>query len=612
MANNRQAVVTFAVQGMNGSIHPAALQFSGVARMVNCRLEGQMITTRYGFRSKQLGDDAKPFREENIQGAIHYNPVYGQSQQAFGENRDSIVVCAGGRKLHFTFGRNDLLSCSDETAGFPSVSDAHIVWPFQAENYLIVQDGQSNVWIWDGNSEAFTSPGYTTDNPETSKLANGASVGAYAHGRVVQVVYGNRILVGDIIHKTHLSDPVNVLGMTEQIYFATGSFFSPPSNMGEVVAMGILPLSNTLHGHDDLMIHCRRGIYSLKIDHSPRTEWPGVAVSKHLLLDTAATGPFALILYDGDQMFRSRNGIQSIRSAAANANILGNPNQPISEPVSDWLDADYHGFLKFASMAKWALRHRIFCTTGLWAKGRWRGGRGMVVLNMNPDGSVSSDMRAWEGLWTLPPGLGQPVQIINAQFSDDDRLFVLSTKEDPCSTDFTNQFLECHRNLKEDVLEDGTRSRISCQVILSEHPLENIFNSKSYRDGRVNFRNIQGILDWGVWARVSDGDPWTLWKRGKFSGASDCEVADSLIGAKSYRQSFNLGDAPKEVSTGMTIQLLVRWRGFASMESVVVGVEEDTSNSKPEPDNVLVVETGNCGDYDDYEYAYDTRWEEQQ
>lgn len=610
MANNRNAIVTTAIQGMNGSVHPAALEPSAVVRMVNCQLKGQLITTRPGFRAHKLGPDADRMRRDNIQGAIHYNPVFGQSQQSFGKNRDSIAICSGGRMYNLTFGTSGVVSVSDETGDYTAVKDAHIVWLYQAENYLIRQDGTSNIWIWDGESSAFTSTGYRTDAPEKSRLANGASAGTYAHGRIIQVIFGNRIIVGDIIHKTRLSEPKNILEMTEQVYFATGSFFSPPSNMGEVVAISFLPLSNTQHGHDDVVIHCRRGIYSLKLDHSPRSEWPTQATSKHLLLDTAATGPYGFVLYDGDQMFRSRNGIQTIRSAAANANILGNPNQPISEPV-DWLDRDYHGFLKFASMAKWSSKHRIFCTTGLWADGRFRGGNGIVSLNLNPDGSLSPDTRSWEGLWTFHPDHGKPVQLLNAQFDSQDRMFVLSTDPD-CDYGYKNNLLECDDSLKYDVMEDGRIERISCQAILKQYPMESIFNAKNFNDGRINFSNVSGLLDWGVWARNADGDEWVEWRKGTFKGAEDCDVANTLSEPKSYRFPVELGSPPEAVRRGFTIQLLVRWKGYASLESAAIGYEEDTSNGRPANDGEKVVETAPCGDYDDYEYTKTiNRWETQ-
>lgn len=612
MANNRKAVLTFAVQGMNGSIHPAAINMTGVVRAVNCQIKGSLLTTRPGFKAHKLGPDAEAMRGENIQGALHYNPVLGQSQRYFGENRDSLMVVAGGRKFHITIGPSKIVSVSDETNDIFGVRDAHLAWLFQAENYVIAQDGSSRIWIWDGNSSAFTSPGYNTKAPEKSRLANGGSAGTYAHGRIVQVILGNKIIVGDIIHKTRFGDPANILRTSEQVYYATGSFFSPPSNMGEVVAIGLLPLSNTMHGHDDVVVHCRRGIFSLKLDHSPRIEWITRAVSKHLLLDTAAAGPYALILYDGDQMFRSRNGIQTIRSAAANANILGNPNQPISEPVASWLDADHQGHLKFCSMAKWPREHRIFCTTGLWAKGRWRGGTGMVVLNMNPDGSVSPETRAWEGLWTLPRALGKPSQIINAQFADEDRLFVLSTSHSDCDTEFRNSLLECRTELREDEAEDGTTSRISCQVILGQYPVEEIYNPKHFHDGKICFVGVTGKLDWGVWGRIGEGEPWVLWSRGTFLGTEECDVADDLASPKQFRITRNLGEPPREIRKGHTIQLLLRWRGWASVESVAVGYEDEAGNATPEADAEKMVETAPCGDYSDYEYTIETeRWESQ-
>lgn len=612
MANVKRALLTLAVQGMNSSVNAVSLQPTAAARLTNCQIKNQLVTTRPGVRSHKLGHDADEFRKLNIQGAMHYNPVFGQSQQVFGRNTDSIIISAGGRKFHLTFGSGGLISISDETAALPGIKDAHLVWMFQAENYAIVQDGVSGIWIWDGDTEAFSSPGYNEQDPQSSRIANAATAGLYAHGRIVQVIKGNRIIVGDIIHKTLLTESSNILNMTEQVYYATGSFFSPPSNMGEIVGMGILPLSNTMHGHDDVIIHCRRGIYSLKIDHFPRSEWPTEAVSKHLLLDSSAVGPYALCVYDGDQMFRSRVGIQSIRSAAQNANLLGNPNLPISEPVECFLKSDNHTLLKFASMAKWGAQHRIFCTTGLWMNGMQRGGRGFVSLNLNPDGSATPDTIAWEGLWTLHEQAGRPSQLVNAQFGDDDKLIVLSTRRE-CDGSYTNVVNELDETLTYDVLEDGTISPISCQCISSKYPTENIFKDKSFWDGTVCFVNVIGDLDWGVWARNDETDPWTLWKTGKFSAANPCETGCWLTGPKSYRLDADIGDAPESVKRGKYLQFLVRWRGYASVEAIALGFEEEDGKRAPVTDNKKVVEIQTCGDYSDYEYtSTENRWEDQE
>lgn len=613
MPNVREVVVDFAADGVNDSVYPGLLTRNSVARMTNCRLYRQYPTTRHGFRAIQLGPDAEEFRRLNIQGATFYNPTLGQSQQSFGPDQASLVCSAGGKKFHFTFGPSDVVSVSDETNGHVGIPEAHLAWLFQAENYLICQDGISDTWIWDGTAPAFLSQGYNTNDPEASRLANGATVGAYAHGRVVQVIDGKKIIVGDIIHKSRLSDPSNILETTEQIYFATGSFFSPPSNMGEVVAISILPLRNTQHGHDDVIIHCKYGIFSLKIDHYPRTQWPEIAVSKHLLLDTAAAGPYAVILYDGDQMFRSRYGIQTIRSAAANADTIGSPQQAVSEPVGTLMSADYQPLLKFASMSKWSKEHRAFCTTGMWIEGAHRGGRGIVSINFNPQGSYAANARSWEGLWTLPHGYSRPVQMVNALIGDTDRLFVLCTEPSGTVQEGTrswrNSLVEAISDQKFDQLEDGTKKPISSQVVSRFFPKEDLISVKVFHDGKVIFGDVQGPLEWGVWARSDETEPWVLWTSKTWCGPDVCEGGDCLSEARSFRLVMNLGEPPSSLKGATQLQVLVRWRGYASLQAVRVGLEIADSDDSPYPDcqpQAEVTELAPC-DFDDFEYSLESK-----
>lgn len=601
MPNIREVVFSFVVDGQNDSVHPTLLPRSNVARMTNCRIQDQLPTTRFGVKAHKLGPDANEFRRLNIQGASFYNPTLGSSQQSFGQDQASIVTNAGGKKFHTTFGVKGLVSVSDETNDVLGVETVHLAWLYQAENYMLSQDGASQTWIWDGTSPATASTGYRTDIPEISRLPNAATAGCYAHGRIVTVVDGKKIIVGDIIHKTELTSPSNVLETTEQNYYATGSYFSPPSNLGEVMAIAILPLRNTQHGHDDVIIHCKYGVFSLKIDIFPRDQWSELAISKHLLLDTAAVGPYAIILYDGDQMFRSRNGIQTIRSAAAQANILGNPQQSISEPVRSMLDSDHPSLLRFSSMAKWSWQHRTFCTTGLWIDGPHRGGRGFVSLNMMPQGSYASDSRAWEGLWTLPYGYSKPVQLLNGLFGDSDRLLILATEE--TDDGYNNSLVEVDPALKHDVMEDGSSRDISCQVISRNLPLEDNHSFKIWHDGRIVFRNVQGCLDWGVWCRRSTGDKWQHWNSGKVVAPTVCDKAACLQEPKSYQVIRNLGHPPEEMRNAVTMQVLIRWRGYAQVECVRVGVEMGDNDDSISPTcEELVEEIAPC-DYSDYEYS---------
>ena len=611
MANVENSVITFAADGMNDSAHPAFLQTTSCARMTNCQIKSQLPTTRPGIRVLPLGPDGAPFQSGNIQGAIYYNPSLGQSQMVFGRDQDSLVVSVAGRRLHITFGADGTASVSDETGEKSGVDHVQLAWLYQAENYVICQDGVGDTWIWDGENPAFLSQGYRNDQPHDSQLANQSSQGCYIHGRIVQVVDQKKIIVGDIIHAGTLNSSSNILQTKEQVYYASGAFFSPPSSLGDIRALAILPLRDTAHGHADLVVHCRRGVYSLKLDVYPRADWPTQAISKHMLLDTGAEGQYAIIVSDGDQMFRSRHGIQSIRSTAAQAETVGNPYQTLSEPVSSWVKADHLSLLRFCSMERWNQQSRILFTVGLWADGANRGGRGIISLNLNPAGSLVPEKRSWEGLWTLPPGVSRPVQMVSGLFPDGERLMVLCTERDECEEfgDYTNSLCEFDQSLTHDVMADGSISRISSQVTTAAFPLDAIAKPKHFHNGKVTFTNVVGKLDWGVWCRNDLRDGWTEWRRGVFDAGDNCDASD-LAAAKPIRIVRNLREVPTSCRTGQFLQCLVRWRGYCSLESLEIGYEQISDSDELGLDSDKVVEDHPC-DYNDYEYSEEeNRWEQ--
>lgn len=616
-----ELVLDFSTGGMNSAVNPASVDKNVVARMTNCRIDRQCPTTRFGIRFHALDGEVEDFRKLPLQGAAFYNPALGQSQRRFGNDRDSIVVAAGGQKLQVHVDdAGEISLVSNITGG--RVTDEHVmlVHLAQAENYLIASDGVSDCWIWAGSGQAFFSTGYNTVDKEDSRLANGASLAIYAHGRIAQLVDGNKVLVGDIIHKNSQTSPKNILETTEQVYWATGTYFSAPSNLGEARAIALLPLRNTLHGHADVFVHYRNGIISLKLDHYPRSQWSELALSKHVLIDTGAQGPYAIALVDGDQFFRSRTGIQTLRSAAASSDNENNPQKPISGPVQDWLDNDYQAFLRFSEVEKWLLQRRVFATTGLWVESSWRGARGIVSLNVEPVRTVSQGQWAWEGLWTMPPGHESVVHMVNGIFNDHDRMFLLCVGRE--GTDFTNSLGEMRRELLADEMEDGSEVPISCQLITRSVSVNNRLIRKAWQNGSIYFSGITGDLDWGVWAREDGEGAWQLWKSGRIcTDAAPCasskpcapeEHCGDLLAPAPQSTRIGLGTFPDELKNGRSVQFLIRWRGVATVEAMKVYFSDSADPGDAgmeEPESCLAKPIA-C-DYDDFEYSDPlNRWED--
>jgi hypothetical protein len=602
MALRRQMVI-YPVDGMNSRANPAVLPATAYARGVNVVIERELATTRPGIRFLPVtGDGASVFRESKVQGAIPYNPAKGQSAVTLGRDFSSILVVASGRKFHITFGgpRDGIANIEDVTAIEPQNPDAQVAWAFQAENYAIVQQPDSDTWIWDGSNPATASPGYRPDDPPISKLANGASVGGYSHGRVNQVLDSRRIIVSDSIHGANQTNAEDLLRMEEDGYWAGGGWFSPPSAMGNILAFGILPLRNTEQGQGEAIFHCEDGVFSIDLNVFPRIAWNDTPMVKHLLLKTGATGPYALTLYDGDQFFRSRHGVQSIRSAAAESQLLGNPLRPISEPIGDLFAADYQPFLIFSNVEQWASQRRVFITVGLNVDGDTRFAKGVVALNfaVNP---MQDQKRAWEGLWTLPAGFSRIAQAVNVLVNGRDRLFLLVY-----DTEGELHLAEVDPLLDFDVLPGGGKNEISSQLITRFDRVESLTEGKKFRDGAIQFSNIRGCFKVGVWARTSEAQTWKFWAGHCEENVAKC---DNLCGVRDGECRIGLGPLPDDVARGQKVQFLVRWIGHASLEALDLHVEGDTS-ADFEAGARCTLDTPRGGDYDDYEYSTFDRWED--
>lgn len=573
-------MLRFGVGGVVQSVDPSILTFNQVADAVNCQIKGSMLESRPGVRIHDLG------LKGNFQGATFYNPARGLSQQSFGEDESSLIASIAGKRYQIkppeTIVKGapevTLLDTDDTSSG----SNYHLAFMKQCENYVISQDGNGNTWIWDGEASPFFSSGYSTEDKENSRLANGASVIGYAHGRVVQVVNNRQIIVGDIIHKQDLTTAANILETTEQTYWATGSFFSPPSELGAIRAVSILPLRDTAHGHGDLMFHTDEGVFSLDLTKYPRETWVDQAITKHVLLDTGAAGFYGITLFDGDQIFLSRHGIQTLRSARAESQRIGNPFLPISNPVRDYVDADTRKNFKYASVEKFVEQRRLFATTQHIIKDSSnRGGRGLLVMNFLPSGGTD---QAWEGLWTLPSQAGLINQLVSGVFDTEERMFAFTTDDDD------NVFLvEFSHDLRDDVLCDGSTQRIEWQVLTRSDTGGEEAERKAFEKAWATLRGVEGGLSWKTYGRTDEGC-WGLWAEG---GAY---TDDSAIVKECKRDLLlRLGSPPQGLKRGTRMQMLFKFQGKGALEAIKTTATIDRGgNSTPTTQGscVTLSETG--------------------
>lgn len=595
------SAIEFFSDGMNCDISPANLDQSQVARAVNVQIRGQRATTRPGIEALSLDGDLGAL-DSRLQGACFYNPGRGQSGRQFGGDRPSLVLCADGELVSVELSINNLATIK-RPGGATIRSDSPLAYVFQAENFIIIQESGSETLVWDGEAPVAASNGYDSQNKEESRLANLAGAGGYAHGRIVQSINGRQLIVGDIIHKDNLTDARNILNTTEQVYWATGSFFLLPSNLGEITAIGILPLQNTTHGHGDLIIHAEDGAVSLDISRYPRTEWANMAAMKHVLLQTGARGPYCLALCDGDQIFRSRHGVQTLRSAAAQSQALASPLSPISDPVSTWMESDFEPHLKHASAVAWNRGRRFFCTVSHWAEGARRGARGVVSMSLRPQNS--GNRPAWEGLWTFPEGMEEVHQMVSGLCYGEDRLYGIHGNKDG------EMVLVRYQDRQVDILPGGVESRISCQLISREVHAGDPFKNKAIARGSLHLIDMQGEVDFGVWVRSDTQPEWQQWRTGRVSveAQSQCDPC-GLVAAHDGAARIPLGQLPEKCREARRLQVMLRWRGIATVEGLRIDLSAANDGSDEVRECITLSKDRSCV-YSDWEYrSSQNRWED--
>jgi len=618
MADRDTIGVSFSPKGMDAALDPSLVPSDAVARATNMRLEKQLWRTRFAVREVPFYpandtdvDTLATWRGLNHQGAMFYNPSRGQGALVFGKDKSSIMQSAGGRKYRILVvgrGPKTGLCLEDVTGAATSDPALHLAWWAQAEKYAICANGVEETFIFDGTGAGRRSVGYEEPDRDAREVPNPCSAMTYAHGRLHAVVVPNQIHVGDQIFQKSLTTPSDVLLFSDQQYLETAQAFSPPSSMGNMLALSVMAMKNTQHGHEGIYAHCEDGIFSVNTNTFPRSDWDKNAISRIALLRAAAAGPFAVDNWDGDLVFRSRYGIQTMKSAAAEAGFVGNPYAPISEEVRTFMQGDRESDLRFASLISWYPHRRLFCTVYPMVRMRHRWSRGFVVLNFNPRGTTVTGEHAWEGLWTLPRGLGYPVQFVNGIFTGQERLFMLAWDPDAGR----QSVAEVCEWLDDDQLADGTRSRISWQLQSPNFHVGALFRDKKFSQGRLYLRDVRGVLDWGVYWRGNGEGAWKLWRRGKVEVETSDE--DYLeLGGKDY--AIGLGEFPAMAKPYRFLQLMVRGRGVASVEAIkpYVGKPESEDGFQGECSKESVRGTLGTMGYNDYEYTEDqpgARWEE--
>lgn len=403
--------------GMNGALAPSLIAPTQVAAAVNLTMRDGFIKTRPPWKNILIKFDSTQTAirfSGKFQGAIFYESDFGQ---------DQFILARGGRLFRIILGLVNVLSeitPPDGLGGFDENPNWYdLMQMFCAENYVIIMGGQHRPLIYDGVSVRRAGIG---------ELPSGW-FGIYLWGRIWIVLPDRRSLVaGDIVYGPSGTAANGfrdaILKMTENDFLNEGGSFAVPSNAGPITSLFTLATVDTSLGVGNLLVGTTNMVCSMNTPPD-RTTWKNLTfpIQTVSLLDEGPQGPRYTVSVNGDEWYRSGNGIRSFQVARED---MGNWGQtPMSREVSPILDFDTKELLIYGSAIKFD--NKVFGTVSPRRSSNGILHQGLVILNFDLLSTMGGKSPpAWEGAYS---GLDF-LQVVRANTAQGERGFVFAYDAD--------------------------------------------------------------------------------------------------------------------------------------------------------------------------------------
>ena len=377
--------VTTLVGGMDSGRSPSTLPPDQCAYAGNVAFRGGFAKTRPSFKKINITGFSTP-EAAKFQGCGYFDYSDGQ-----------IILVAGGNiyKIEPPSSGYDW-ACTDITNSKPLSATRERVHMVQAENkigsgsatsHIIIQDGSSSPYIWDGSSASYASD-------TTNSVPVGTGPMAFGHGRL-WVAKGRSYVAGDIYGGSN-----GTLKFTENTYLAGGGSFSVPVSAGSITAMKFAAAPNTALGQGELIVATDDAVFTVNAPLD-RSTWGATTdpVQRVALINNGAMSHFSTELVNGDIFMRSRDGIRSVIQAVRDFNQLG--NTPISSEMHRIFKYDDAQYLKHASGVLFDNRY-LLTTQGVSDTAKGVAYKGLVSLDFNQISSMKGKAPpAYDGYWDM-------------------------------------------------------------------------------------------------------------------------------------------------------------------------------------------------------------------
>jgi hypothetical protein len=434
-----------------------------------------------------------------------------------------------------------------------------LVWMQQAEQYLVIQDGQSLPIIFDG-SKSWRSKGLPGREVPTG------TVMAYGIGRLWVAISDRDFVGGDIV-----GGPTGVLGFAENAMLAGGGAFRVNANSGKIRSMKFVANLDTSLGQGPLQVLTERAIYSVNTPIS-REDWALVTnpIQTTSLINFGAMSHASTVIVNGDLFFRAYDGLRSFVIARRDFATWG--NTPLSREMKRVMSRDSKELLVYGSAVLFENRLLFTCNPMPGPSGIRH--RGLIALDFETMSTVRNKVDpVYEGVWT---GF-QPYQLVAGMFGGRERCFAFAA-----SVDQTLELWE----LTVEAKNDNRYARIQSSLELAAETFEVENSAKRLSNAELTLSRISGSVDLDLRYRPDQYPILQIWGyRNVCTVDEDCdtetepacktpfsenlESSKSRLGFGRPPETNNLSDE-KPMQVGYEFNLWLRWTGFAEIRRLAV------------------------------------------
>lgn len=408
--------------GMNSGVQPRLLPTDQVAFAVNCTFRGGLPRVRPVLRKLELTYSDETTEARSTEALFQAASFY----QAYANGENCLVALIGGRMFRYLPGitSGDSVGVSElNWTGELNDSQNPEAWMWQAEDFLIVQNGAANPLFFDGASVR-RSLGAAGEELEAGRM------GCYVQGRVWQALTdGRSFMAGDLVYSHGFLDNYDgrsaVLKTQENTFLSGGGAFAVPISAGNITGMAAVAIADTSLGQGPLQVLTQASVYSVQVPIN-REEW---ALTEYPLMTLGlpgygTTSQTSVVAVNGDLWYRSLDGIRSYQVGRRDLNTW--VHTPLSVEVENVLNMDAPQLLNKCSGILFENRLLMTCSPYSVA-GRGTPARGMIALDFNNISTLTSRSQpAYDGLWTGLPVL----QIVKGTFAGLERCFIWALDED--------------------------------------------------------------------------------------------------------------------------------------------------------------------------------------